>query len=651
MLSNIKKNVRIMIYHIISMLVQVISFFIDIVIHPVKNISCILAGILYVILYKINIYRLSGKEMFLFSAGMVTILTFIVTFLQSVTVEASKKENYYLGYNLKRNIYDNFWIKRLHEMHIKLFLWIIFIIPFLRIISNYNYSYKVLNDFNCVLKKNEKSIYCIWVSIIAVVCLYCAAILIESINLTKTKLISSNFYNPKYEWEKRKIGKAVEKEYISYFKTVLNYNIVGLINNSYNQVSASELIEYIFSRARTLTDTQDEFNEYIEHVINAENNCLDNIYLKIDYFINLFHKDKHKNMIEINIFLLKKYLEEIRIYYLQKWRCIKQYSYYKYSFSAICRIINNDLTKLNRLENKFNSENKDIRKIYEDSFEGVFSSNKLFRKNDEKVKNVCISQIINVLTEMCKTPEMYEYLDFNNDIYVILSSLDRYYNLENYTSKVFDCIFEYSLKCENKDNNFINKFCNRLKSKHCDEFILTEAKKSSYNKIMSGDNISDSQLRWLLYLINDNDVIVALIFSMAYAKRSGKGYMSADTYRIWEERISELRYNNILSELNNDGYENELIKKIGESHVSHFIYPEFIKWLRKSLSVNFDSTMYQEFNKLRECGIRKDFDLCNYMILRSLLLNNKKIYYGLLFTKSDEEKIKKELQQIKEIIH
>lgn len=97
-----------MIFNIIQKFENLIYNLIDIVAHPIKNISYISVFILYFILCPINIYKLSGKEMFLFSAGMVTILTFIVTFFQSVTVESSNKENFYLGYNLKRNLYDNF---------------------------------------------------------------------------------------------------------------------------------------------------------------------------------------------------------------------------------------------------------------------------------------------------------------------------------------------------------------------------------------------------------------------------------------------------------------------------------------------------------------------------------------------------------------
>lgn len=59
--------------------------------------------------------------------------------------------------------------------------------------------------------------------------------------------------------------------------------------------------------------------------------------------------------------------------------------------------------------------------------------------------------------------------------------------------------------------------------------------------------------------------------------------------------------------------------------------------------------MYQEFQKLGDSGIRKNFDLCSYMILRSLLLDEENAYNSLLFTKSENNEIQKELLQIKEI--
>ena len=90
-------------------------------------------------------------------------------------------------------------------------------------------------------------------------------------------------------------------------------------------------------------------------------------------------------------------------------------------------------------------------------FEDYFSNEKIFR-DSKMVGNICISRIIAVLIEICKKQEMYEELNFNNDIYVILNTLNLRHDLKNYISKVFEYIFDYILKCENRDNNFTKSF-------------------------------------------------------------------------------------------------------------------------------------------------------------------------------------------------
>ena len=561
-------------------------------------------------------------------------------------------EKFYFGYNLKRNLYNNFWIKRLYEMNIKLFLWLIFIIPCLRIATNYHYEYTILNNFIDFIKKKENNLYCIWVSIIVVVCIYFAAILIESIDITKNKFRLSNFYAARNEMTKNIIELEVEKEYRNYFKNALN-NSVERFYNFYNQINVYNLMRYIFRRANEVTDTQDEFNEYLNHVFNAENDCVDEIFIKIDDLIKSICKIKNPYIKKIKVRSLKKYLKKLKSYYVKKWNSIKQSSYYKYSFLAICKIINNDLIGVTDLEDKFINkiEDEDIKKIYKDLFEDDCSNEMIFR-DSKMVGNICISRIIAVLIEMCKKKEMYEELNFNNDIYIIFNTLNLRHDLKNYISKVFEYIFDYILKCENRNNNFTKEFCNILKSNYCDQYkyIINEAKKCSYKEIMSGNNISDFQLSWLLSLLNNNDVVVALIFGLAYAERSGKDYMSVSAYKIWGEKINKLIYKNTLGALNDDKYIDEIIKKIKNSHVSHFIYPEFIKWLCKSLFVNFDSVMYHEFKKLGDKGIRNNFGLCSYMILRSLLLGKAKIYNSSLFTEDENKEIQKELLPIKEII-
>lgn len=646
MLCNIKERIINLLCKLINMIKAIISFSIDVVIHPIENISFIFVFILYFILCETSVYKLSGKQMFLFSAGMVTILTFIVTFLQSVTVEANNKAEFYFGYNLKRDLYDNFWIESLYNIHIKLFLWIMFIIPCLRIVTNYNYEYKIFNNLNEFLKKYENNLYYIWISIAALVCVYCAAILIESINFAKNRFLSSNNYDSLNFTAKNKIESKVKKEYIRYFKSILNDNTVPLFINFHKKIDEYELMDYLFNKAKEVTDTQDDIIKYLEIAFKGESYYIYRIYNKIDKLIKKISKTNNSNRKNSRILLLKKYLEKVKCYYVKKWNSILQSLYYEYSFTGVCRAIKIDLLKLNELEGKF--INKGVAKeIYNEIFNNCGSLNKMSCVNSEEFSNRCISNIIDVLIEMCKNSAMYEELDFNNDIYIILKNLNKYTNLEKYISRVFDCIFDYSFNCENNSGNFIKNFRNKLKATYCEPFIIDEAEKCSYNKVISIYSISDFQLKWLLSLLNNKDVIVVLIFSLAIAERSDKSYMSNSVYRIWKDRTNKLIYQNTIYEFNNDGYIDELIDKIVKSNVSHFIYPSFVKWLWKSLFDNFDSSKYQQFKELRDKGIRNNFGLCTYMIFRSLLLDKTSAYNRFLFTENENNEIQKELLHFK----
>ena len=76
----------------------------------------------------------------------------------------------------------------------------------------------------------------------------------------------------------------------------------------------------------------------------------------------------------------------------------------------------------------------------------------------------------------------------------------------------------------------------------------------------------------------------------------------------------------------------------------------FIEYQKRTYHKSFDSIMYQQFKKLREEGIRKNFSLCSYMIFRSLLLDKARVYNSILFTESENKEIQKELLQIEGIL-
>lgn len=61
MLRNIKEKIKNVLCDLIYRLGQLIMFFIDIVLHPIKNISCIFIVVLYVLLEKTNIHKLKER--------------------------------------------------------------------------------------------------------------------------------------------------------------------------------------------------------------------------------------------------------------------------------------------------------------------------------------------------------------------------------------------------------------------------------------------------------------------------------------------------------------------------------------------------------------------------------------------------------------
>ncbi|WP_100489195.1 hypothetical protein [Sporolactobacillus pectinivorans] len=655
MVEKIKYFAWFIAYKLVSRLVQLVTFIIDIMIHPLINISIWMATAVYFCINKVDIYKLSGKEMFLFSAGLVTILTFIVTFLQSVTVDSSKKENFYLGYNLKRNLYDNFWIKRFNEMHIKLFLWSLIIIPVLKIASNYHYEYGMLNSVIDNLKVIGSSLYSIWLSIMIMICIYCAAILIESIYQAKNIFRMSNIYQSENWIAKIRIEMEIKKYFTREFDKVLKVSF-GYLFNSYNgeAASSSELTDFIFNRAYEVKNTEAEFKKYLELVFVKEITVMENNFEKIDKFVNSNSTNK-KYWNYIKSFVLSRYLEKIRWYYTGKWNSIEQSNFFEYSPSAIVQIANWDLIRLYNLEKKFVNQSKDLNKIYKNTFWGAYATSKIHTiYNNKEVKNLCISKIVDNLKGIFNNTKNYEHLEYRTDIYTILDTLNNIDGLiknQNYVSEVFEALFDCVLETEGQNSACLEEINKELYSKHCNQFILNEAEKYSYSILMSGHGFSAPQLKLLLNSIKYKNIIVVLIFHLAYVERSQSKNMTSDEFKIWKDRIYQVPFGENLSELNKNKFIDELSDEIAQSNVSHFIFSEFLEWLWKSLFVDFDSSKYQEFKELGIKGIRRDFGLCSYMILRSILLSDKyKVYNSFRFSEIDREDIQKELSQIKDVL-
>src|SRR5699024_10982619 len=106
---------------------------------------------------------------------------------------------------------------------------------------------------------------------------------------------------------------------------------------------------------------------------------------------------------------------------------------------------------------------------------------------------------------------------------------------------------------------------------------------------------------------------------------------------------------NNLEYLKKHNFDSELFDAIQQSNVRHFLYESFLEWVWESLFTEFNEEEYKEFHRLGVKGIRKNFSLSSYIVLRILVLQNEYSVYNMLgFCSADQ--IREELSQIQDIL-
>ena len=163
--------------------------------------------------------------------------------------------------------------------------------------------------------------------------------------------------------------------------------------------------------------------------------------------------------------------------------------------------------------------------------------------------------------------------------------------------------------------------------------------------------IANNILEYLLDFMQLEDIIVVLIFRLAYSERSGRKIMTIDEFKVWENAINKLTVRKDINCLKNQKFIDDLCSEISNSYVSHFIFEKFIKWMWSSLFEKFDEKKYVEFIKLGKEGIRKNFSLGSYIIVRLLLCNYS--YMSLWtyeFKEENKKQIENELSSINDIL-
>lgn len=634
---------------------NLVAFIIGVVMHPIKNIAIWITLLLssFLIVGNVSI-QLEGKDMFLMSVGLVSIMIFISSFLERQTVDIDKKDNFYLGYNIKkRKFHDNFWLKRFNELPVTLLFWIIASFPMIVICSQLKFNFGILSDVFKSVNEIIEYIKVIWISSFLVISTYCTALLIESVSLSSKSFSKSYLYKTTELNEEMKIGAEIKQSFKKKFNNIFSFKAIVRLEDDF-QSKIEDEIGYIINRGRDVSSNEKELHEFYNFAFNCESEKIDVLIKRIKKYCKT---EKTQLRYIFHAFLLNRTLNIIYWYYIYKWNVLNRL---KVMPTEILNLAITDLNKLLDIENNFYGS-KDYQDIFlqicnEDinGFRVSFGINKLGQDNIKN--NYCIYRIYLVIIEQVKDINFLNQLKNLNymiDLLNVLEKIDRKEENSKYFSSIFSILFTRTIDRKYKDNSFIDLFSKKMRDDHMDVNLMKERVNCSKNILLSGeysdDLMDNNTLEYLLMFMKLEDIILVLTFCLAYSERSRKEVMKSEKFKVWKnsinirqcmkENIEDLRQSEFLCELSEN------------SRVSHFISERFIKWMWDSIFKPFDENMYEEFMKLGEDGTRSNFGLDRYFVFRLLLCsyaNNSVSLYD--FKEDSKYKIEKELSSIKVIL-
>lgn len=624
---------------------EVLFFSYDIIRHPIKNISIWLVGLLTVLIYVYLSIEIKGKDMFFMSAGLVSIITFISNFLEKQTIDIDNKDNFYLGYNIKKfKLHRNFWLKRFNELPIKLLFWVIAIIPIITIFVELEYKSKVLNEMIEIIVPHIKYIDSIWLATFMVSSFYCTAILIESVNLSRKNFSQSYLYKITNNFERNEIKIEVKQDFKEIFNSIFNIKSRLRSENIFNS-NVERVINYIINKGNVVSTSDSEIIEFYNIAFECERKKLNNLLKKVYKYANC-EKDK-KIKLSIYTNKLSRILKLLKLYYQIKWNTIIRLHVLPL---GIINIAIQDLRVLLEIETRLHGN-----KEYENIFWEIYTRNEYDFREDKKESNLCISKICEILEKKFRDIKFLNCINNMNtmmNLFDVLNKIDSQIKEDRYFSPIFSTIFKHTIDNKNEDNEFVQLFYDEIKKQDLPEYLISKRNEVIKNILLSGDLISNDILEYLLGFIQLEDAIVVLIFRLAYSERSGREIMTVDEFKVWKNAFNKLTVREDIEELKESKFIDEICGEISKSDVSHFIICPFIKWMWSSLFKKFDEKKYEEFIRLGKKGIRRDFSLDSYIIVRLLLC--KYDYRSLSvyeFKEENKKQIRSEVNSIKDILN
>ena len=550
-----------------------------------------------------------------------------------------------MGYNIKKlKFHNNLWFKRFNELPVKLLFWTIAILPIMMIGVELEYRSKVLNEMVEIIVSYIKYIDSIWLAAFIVSSFYCTALLIESVDLSRKNFSQSYLYKITNSFEMLKIKIEIEQDFKEIFNNIFNIKSrLGLENNFYS--NAERVINYIVNKGDAVSASDSEIIEFYNIAFECEGNKIDELLNKIYKYAKC--KEDKKKKFCIVTYMLSSILKQLQLYYHIKWNTITKLHVLP---SGIVNIAIQDLNRLLQIEMQLH-QNEEYKKI----FWGIYRSEKYHFNEDKTESNLCISRICEILEEKFRDINFlnqYNDIDRMMKLFDVLNRVDSQTKDKRYFSPIFKILFEHIIDERSNENDFVKLFYDSMKNKYLPECLISERKEVSKNILLSGNLIANNILEYLLDFMQLEDIIVVLIFRLAYSERSGRKIMTIDEFKVWENAINKLTVRKDINYLKKSKFIDDLCSEISNSYVSHFIFEKFIKWMWSSLFEKFDEKKYEEFIKLGKEGIRKNFGLGSYIIVRLLLCNYPyRSLWTYEFKEENKKQIENELSSINDILN
>ena len=409
-----------------------------------------------------------------------------------------------------------------------------------------------------------KYIDSIWLSTFIVGSFYCIALLIETVDLSRKNYSQSYLYKITNKFEKLKIKIEIEQDFEEIFNNIFNIkNILGLENNYYSNVE--RVTNYMINKGNEVSANDSEIIEFYNIAFECEGNKIDDLLNKGYKYAKCDTNKKIKYFIDN--YLLRSIMKLLELYYHIKWNTIIKLNVLPIE---IVNIAIQDLSRLLEIETKLHG-NEEYKKI----FWGIDTENKYYWfSKDKEESNLCISKICAILAEKFRD---VDFLNQLNDIdklmklFDVLNKIDNQVQNNGYLSSIFKISFEHIIDNKNKDNEFVKLFCDKMKKQDLPDYLISNRNEVSKNILLRGDLMSKNILEYLLDFMQLEDIIVILIFRLAYAERFGRAIMKIDEFKVWESAINKLIVRKDINDLKKSKFINELCCEISKSHVSHFI--------------------------------------------------------------------------------